>query len=107
MTSYAGRSGPRQLSDLPEYPETNTARSPCRVRLLATVLLVAAAIGSPTRADELAVDFTVVRTDTLYDLSHKICVSPAAWREVARINGLRNPDRITPGQVLRVPLRLM
>ena len=107
MTRYAGRSGPRQLSDLPDPPDTNTAGSPRRVRILATVLLVAAAINSPARADEPVLDFTVVRTDTLYDLSHKIFVSPAAWREVARINGLRNPDRITPGQVLRVPLRLM
>ena len=52
-------------------------------------------------------DFTVVRADTLYDLSHSVLVSVAAWHEVARINRLRNPDLITPGQVLRIPVRLM
>ena len=88
-------------------------RPPCRARergrvhVLTTLLLVVAAISSSAHADEPSVDFTVVRADTLYDLSHNVFVSPAAWREVARINGLRNPDRITPGQVLRVPLRLM
>ena len=88
---------------------------PCRARgrdrgcvhVLTTLLLVAAAISSSAHADEPTVDFTVVRADTLYDLSHNVFVSPVAWHEVARINGLRNPDRITPGQVLRVPLRLM
>ena len=70
-------------------------------------MLLAVAISSSARADEPLLDFTVVQADTLHDLSHKIFVSPSAWREVARINGLRNPDRITPGQVLRVPLRLM
>ena len=34
-------------------------------------------------------------------------VSPAAWREVATLNRLANPNRITAGQVLRIPIRLM
>jgi len=52
-------------------------------------------------------NFTVLRADTLYDLSHSVLTSVTAWHEVARINELRNPNLITPGQVLRIPLRLM
>jgi len=94
-------------------PETIAVRLPCRdrvhvrARVLTTILLIAVAVSSSARADEPLLDFTIVRADTLYDLSHNVFVSPSAWREVARLNGLRNPDLITPGQVLRVPLRLM
>jgi len=94
-------------------PETIAVRLPCRdrvhvrARVLTTILLIAVAVSSSARADEPLLDFTIVRADTLYDLSHNVFASPSAWREIARINGLRNPDRITPGQVLRIPLRLM
>lgn len=58
-------------------------------------------------AGEPMLEFTVVRQDTLIDLSRKVLVSPNAWREVSRINRLRNPNLILPGQVLRIPARLM
>ena len=56
---------------------------------------------------EPTLEFTVVRQDTLIGLSRKVLVSPNAWREVSRINKLRDPDLILPGQVLRIPARLM
>lgn len=34
-------------------------------------------------------------------------VSPDAWRELAALNRLANPNRIFPGQLLRIPTRLM
>ncbi len=65
----------------------------------------AAADGQP--AAEAQVEFVVVKSDTLISLSRDVLVSPAAWREVAALNRLSNPNRITPGQVLRIPTRLM
>lgn len=56
---------------------------------------------------EPRVEFVVVKSDTLISLSRDVLVSPAAWREVAALNRLSNPNRITPGQVLRIPTRLM
>ncbi len=56
---------------------------------------------------EPLVEFVVVKSDTLISLSRDVLVSPAAWREVATLNRLQNPNRITPGQVLRIPTRLM
>ena len=71
--------------------------------LLAGPLACAAALA----ADEPMFEFTVVRQDTLIGLSRNVLVSPGAWREVSRINKLRNPNLILPGQVLRIPARLM
>lgn len=72
-------------------------------------LLAAALPGVPSHAAaaEPMLEFTVVRQDTLIGLSRSVLVSPTAWREVSRINRLRNPNRILPGQVLRIPTRLL
>ena len=59
------------------------------------------------RAAEPVVDFVVVKSDTLIGLSSNVLVSPAAWREVATLNRLPNPNRIVPGQLLRIPTRLL
>ena len=78
---------------------------------LALPLFVAAlpALSAPPRvaAAEPMVDFEVQRSDTLIWLSRDVLVTPAAWREVARLNRRPDPNRIQPGQVLRIPTRLM
>ena len=73
-------------------------------RLLPLIALLAAAA---VQAAEPTVDFVVVRSDTLIGLSNTVLVSPKAWREVARLNRLPDPNRIVPGQVLKVPARLL
>jgi hypothetical protein len=59
------------------------------------------------QAAEPTVDLTVVPTDTMTSLSLDVLVSAEAWREVAVLNHLRNPNRIQPGQLLRIPVRLL
>jgi hypothetical protein len=58
-------------------------------------------------ADEPLLDYTVSPRDTLISLSSSVFASPAAWREIAELNKLRDANRIYPGQVLRVPARLL
>jgi len=58
-------------------------------------------------AAEQIVDFHVLRADTLIGLSKSILNSPDAWHEVARINKLPDANRIAPGQILRIPARLL
>ena len=58
-------------------------------------------------AQEPMVDYRVSERDTLIGLSQTMFVSPQAWREIARLNRLPDPNLIRPGQVLRVPARLM
>ena len=73
--------------------------------LLGASSLASAADARP--AAEPQVEFVVIKSDTLIRLSRDVLVSPAAWREVATLNRLANPNRITTGQVLRIPIRLM
>ncbi|MDP3820273.1 MAG: FecR domain-containing protein [Burkholderiales bacterium] len=69
--------------------------------------LAAAALLPSAQAQEAVVELTVTRADTLIGLSRQVLVKPQAWREVAMLNKLRDPNRINPGQVLRIPQRLM
>ncbi|MEO8059970.1 MAG: FecR domain-containing protein [Burkholderiales bacterium] len=79
-----------------------------RAAAAALLALCAAAAWLPAaQAQETMVEFTVVRTDTMIGLSRQMLTTPQAWREVARLNKLRDPNRINPGQVLRIPQRLM
>lgn len=56
---------------------------------------------------ETMLEYRISPRDTLIGLSEQVFTSPRAWREIARINRLPDPNRIYPGQVLRVPARLM
>ncbi|MCO5976595.1 FecR domain-containing protein [Ideonella oryzae] len=58
-------------------------------------------------APEPMLRYTVQPQDTLWDLSARWFRRPASWPEVARLNRLSQPDRLTPGQTLKLPLRLL
>ena len=74
----------------------------------AVLTLAMLAFGGAARAtDEPLLSYTVSPRDTLISLSSTVVASPAAWREIAALNKLPNANRIYPGQVLRVPARLM
>jgi hypothetical protein len=80
------------------------------MRLLPTGLLAlcALALAPAARcADDPLLEFTIGPRDTLIGLSTTVFESAQAWREIAALNRLRDPNRIYPGQVLRVPARLM
>ncbi|MDP9045690.1 MAG: FecR domain-containing protein, partial [Pseudomonadota bacterium] len=83
------------------------SRTFCGAAILRILAAAALAWHPSTRAAEATVELTVVRADTLIGLSHRVLVSPVAWREVARLNHLPDPDLILPGQRLRVPVRLL
>lgn len=78
--------------------------TPCLRHAVALACLGAVTMAS---AQEPVVEYRVSERDTLIGLSQTVFVSPQAWREIARLNRLPDPDLIRPGQVLRVPARLM
>ena len=95
-------------------------RPPTRLLALALALFAAAMPALPAlpaasaasapagvAGAEPTVDFEVQRSDTLIWLSRDVLAAPEAWQEVARLNRLPDPNRIRPGQVLRIPTRLM
>ncbi len=77
------------------------------LRRIALTLLVLVVAASRVGAVEPTIAFTVNAGDTMIGLSNTVLVSPAAWREVAALNRLPNPNRIAPGQVLVIPQRLL
>ncbi len=81
--------------------------------LLATSLvagLLAALAAAPARAADDAdamLVYTVGPHDTLIGLNRHLFAGAGSWPEVARLNHLADPNRIMPGQLLRVPTRLL
>ena len=50
-------------------------------------------------------EMTVIRGDFLIHICKKYLENPKAWPEVAKLNGLKNPHRIYPGQRLMIPVK--
>lgn len=53
-------------------------------------------------------DYLVIKGDTLWDISAKEIVDPFLWPKIWKENpDIKNPDRIYPGQKVRIPLHLL
>jgi hypothetical protein len=63
-----------------------------------------AAIDKPT---EPYISYTVKQGDTLQALSRELLADQKKWNELARLNGLKNPNLIFPSQVIDVPSSLL
>ncbi len=63
-----------------------------------------AAIDKPT---EPYISYTVKTGDVLQNVAQELLADPRKWNELARLNGLKNPNLILPGQVLDVPSSLL
>ncbi len=77
--------------------------------LLSVILLI---IASPILAVSAAfceevVEITVAEGDYLIKIAEEYLEYPHQWREVARINRLKNPDLIHPHQTIVIPVRLL
>lgn len=88
-----------------------TLPAPCPLRraVLRVVCGLAFAVALPaTAADaEPSLPYATQRSDTVIGLSRRLLADPAQWREVARFNRLKNPNRIPVGATLRIPTRLL
>jgi LysM repeat protein len=58
---------------------------------------------TPQESPNVEKSFTVRRGDTLASISQALYRSPADWRELAAANGIVDPRRLAPGQVLTAP----
>jgi LysM repeat protein len=57
----------------------------------------------PLQSPNVEKTFVVRRGDTLASISQALYRSPAYWRELAAANGISDPRRLQPGQVLTAP----
>jgi len=78
-----------------------------RVWVLLLALILLFPFFGHSSQQEPVVEIRVVRGDTLRVLCLTYLNDTAAWPEVARLNRLRNPNLIYPGQVLIIPVRLL
>ena len=58
---------------------------------------------TPLQSPNVEKSFVVRRGDTLASISQSLYRSPAHWRELATANGIADPRRLRPGQVLIAP----
>ncbi len=72
--------------------------------LLLLVLLFP--VSSPAEEDQ-TVEIRVAKDDTLSHLCIQYLEDPGQCREIATLNRLKDPDRINPGQILLIPVRLL
>jgi hypothetical protein len=77
-------------------------------RAWAAIVLVAAGLTATSIwAAEPTIPYVVRSSDKLIKFSKEVLVSPESWAEVAKLNELKDPNMIRPGQTLNIPVRLM
>ncbi len=69
--------------------------------------VVPGARAQPAGTADAAIEIVVRPGDTLIGLSRHWLATPRQWPAVARLNALRDPNLIVPGQALRLPLALL
>jgi len=57
----------------------------------------------PTNSPDVDKVHTLVRGETLADVSWKAYADPRLWREIARNNGIADPRHVEPGRTLSIP----
>ncbi|CAN5504871.1 FecR domain-containing protein [soil metagenome] len=80
--------------------------------LIAALMLGTGCLAGPAQAQsqapsEPSLPYTVKPSDKLIRLSREMLNKPSDWNEVARYNKMKDPNFITPGQRIEVPLRLL
>ena len=88
-----------------------TLRALIAITLIASCSLALAQISlrpvSAGQPAEASLVYTVKPSDKLIRMSSEVLLNPQGWNEIAKYNGLKNPDVIFPGQKLNIPLRFL
>ncbi len=71
------------------------------------IAILCSATSSAQAVPEPSLPYTVKPSDKLIVLAKDLLVRPDAWSEVARFNGMKDPNFVVPGQKLNIPLRLL
>ena len=85
-----------------QLTQVNTAQA----AILSIALSIACASASAAMTEPF-VTYTVQPRDTLQGLARTLLQKPSQWPQVAKLNGLKNPNLISPGQVIEIPKSLM
>ena len=80
-----------------------------RYRAQAATVLIAISYAGTGLAEvrEASLPYTIKSTDTMSRFSREVLVNPRAWQEVVKFNQLKNPNMLSIGQQLNIPVRLI
>jgi LysM repeat protein len=59
----------------------------------------------PSKIPKNGIQYKVRWGDTLWDISQAFYHNPRLYRRIARYNGIKNPNKIIPGRIVRIPPR--
>lgn len=81
-----------------------------RLRPLAALLLLVPGLmlglpGAPAAAEEPVWRYTIRPGDNIWSLSRRYLVDWRHWQAIQELNGVTEPDRLTPGERLSFPMR--
>jgi biotin carboxyl carrier protein len=77
-------------------------------RLIPCLIIAFLSITSSAFAEQQAKEYTVLKGDTLWDISKKELNDSFLWPKVWKENPeIANPDKLVPGQIIRIPLYLI
>ena len=79
---------------------------PFRAALRGTLTVLLFAYGGVHAADEVW-PYPVVRGDTLIGVRDRLLQPGASWRELQRLNRIKDPRRLVPGRPLNIPLHML
>lgn len=73
-----------------------------------TLLFALAGLCSPAiSADNGNLDYTVIKGDTIWTFSQVYLNGDEAWKEVVKLNAVKNPKLLQPGTHLLIPVNLL
>jgi hypothetical protein len=87
-----------------KLPYTLAATAQAAMTMVAIVLLSGNALAAMT---EPYVTYTVKPKDSLQKVSRSLLKQPSRWPEVAKLNGMKNPNLLSLGQQINVPRSLL
>lgn len=82
-------------------------RPPALAAALALALAAAPAMAQDAAPSDAVIAYEVQPGDTLWTLAQRYFTAPGDHAAVARLNRVRDPRRLRPGQALRIPVRLL
>ena len=75
--------------------------------LVTLVTFVAHAQTPASLEKEPSLAYTIKKSDNLIKFGRDMLVDPKTWPDIAKLNRLKNPNAIFPGQKLDIPLRFL
>lgn len=89
--------------------KTDALRPMFKIAIALSFLFIIISFGliSVYAAEDPVIEYIVVKRDCLIKIGERILENPHKWREVAKINRIKDPYIIQPDQRLVVPVRLL